>query len=335
MNVTMHLPTITCRPAFRPSALAAALAACIAAPAAHATEQIFTHTYLAETNPAGAKELEQQTTYSDGKSQGTYRLWQSRTEFEYGLTDRWQISLYANAYSVTAQNNNSFASRNNFTVGPGDGDEVSGGGPATIGSYVPSADRLPIPSARYHKSDFESVSVESIYAFTSPYLAPVGLSGYVELTAGPKTSEVELKLLAQKNYFDDNLILAGNIAVEFERNRFSGIAEKETELVFSGGASYRVARGWRLALEVRNERGYEGAYSLSPGKRDYSAWFAGPTVHYNGKLAGTGFFVTGGYSAQLPFGHAYSPSSQVELVDGRVYKETEKNVFRVIVGLEF
>ena len=327
------------RPTFiRPAAIVAELAALVglfAASTADATEQIFTHTYLAETNPAGAKELEQQTTYSDGKSQGTYRLWQSRTEFEYGLTDRWQVSLYANAYGVTAQDNNSFASRNNFTVGPGDGDEVSGGGPATIGSYVPSSDRLAIPSSRYRKSDFESVSVESIYAFTSPYLAPVGLSGYVELTAGPKTSEVELKLLAQKNFFDDNLIIAGNIALEFERNRFSGAAEKETELVFSGGASYRVAQGWRLALEMRNERGYEGAYSLSPGKRDYSAWFAGPTVHYNGKIAGTGFFVTGGYSTQLPFGSAYSASSQVELVDHRVYKETEKNVVRVIVGLEF
>ena len=329
MNATMHTTHV------RPTLLAAAVAACLAAPAAHATEQIFTHTYLAETNPAGVKELEQQVTSSDGKSQGTYRLWQSRTEFEYGLTDRWQISLYGNAYSVTAQDNNSLASRNNFTVGGGDGDEVSGGGPATIGSYVPSSSRLPIPSARYRKSDFDSVSVESIYAFTSPYLAPVGLSGYVELTAGPKTSELELKLLAQKNYFDDDLIIAGNIALEFERNRYSGFAEKETELVFSGGASYRVAHGWRFALELRNERGYEGAYSLSPGKRDYSAWFAGPTLHYNGKVGNTGFFVTGGYSSQLPFGSAYSPSSQVELVDHRVYKETEKNVFRVIVGLDF
>ena len=319
----------------RPTLLAAALAGLALAPAAHATEQIFTHTYLSETNPAGGKELEQQTTYSDGKSQGTYRLFQSRTEFEYGLTDRWQISLYANAYSVSAQNNNSFASRNNFTVGPGDGDEVSGGGPATIGSYVPSSDRLAIPSARYHKSDFESVSVESIYAFTSPYKSPVGLSGYVEVTGGPKTSELELKLLAQKNLFDDDLIIAGSIALEFERNRFTGIAEKETELVFSGGASYRVARGWRLALEVRNERGYEGGYSLSNGKRDYSAWYAGPTVHYNGHVGAQGFFVTGGYSTQLPFASAHSPSSEVELVDHRVYKETEKNVFRLIVGLEF
>jgi hypothetical protein len=306
------------------------------APLAQASDQIFTHTYLAETTPAGGKELEQQVTYRDKKSEGTYRLWQTRTEFEYGITDRWQISLYANTYSVTAENNNSAASRTNFTVGPGDGDEVSGGGPATIGSYVPASSKLPIPAARYSKFDFDSLSVESIYQFMSPYKDGIGLSGYVEATAGPRTRELELKLLFQKNFLEDDLILAGNIAVEFENNRYSGLGgEKETELTFSGGASYRVAPGWRLGLEMRNERGHEGAYSIASNKRDYSAWFAGPTVHYAGSARGQAFFVTAGYSQQLPWAKAYSDSSRVELVGDRVYKETEKHVLRVIVGLNF
>ena len=181
------------------SARAVALALALGgASAAHASDQVFTHTYLAETSPAGSKELEQQTTYRDKKSQGLYRLWQSRTEFEYGITDRWQVSLYANAYSVTAENNNSAASRTNFTAGPGDGDEVTGGGPATIGNYVPFSGNLPIPAARYSKSDFESISVESIYQFMSPYKDGFGLAGYVEATAGSKTRELELKLLLQK-----------------------------------------------------------------------------------------------------------------------------------------
>lgn len=316
---------------------ALALACALAAPfAAHASDQVFTHTYLAETSPAGSKELEQQTTYRDKKSQGLYRLWQSRTEFEYGINDRWQVSLYANAYNVTAQNNNSTASRNNFTTSGGDGDEVSGGGPATIGNYVPFSGNLPIPSSRYSKSDFESISVESIYQFMSPYKDGFGLAGYIEGTAGSKTSELELKLLLQKNFLEDDLILAANIALELERNNFKGTGwEKETELVFSGGASYRVARGWRLGLEMRNERGYEGAYSLANSKRDYSAWFLGPTIHYAGKIADKGFFITAGYSQQMPWAKAYSPSSQVELVDGRVYKESEKHVVKVIVGLSF
>jgi hypothetical protein len=312
-------------------ALVAGLA-CAFAPAARASDQVFTHTYLAETSPAGSKELEQQVTFRNKKSQGLYRLWQTRTEFEYGITDRWQVALYANAYRVTAENNNSTASRNNFAVGPGGGDEVTGGGPATIGSYVPFSGQLPIPAARYSKTDFDTVSVESIYQFMSPYKDGFGLAGYVEGTLGSKTSELEFKLLLQKNLFEDDLILAANIALEFERSKYSGLgAEKETALVISGGASYRVAPGWRLGLEMRNQRGYEGAYSLANRHRDYSAWFAGPTLHYANKS----FFVTAGYSQQLPWAHAYSASSQVELVDGRVYKETEKHVFRVTVGMSF
>lgn len=326
-------PTMHRRNTLRPSAFC--LAAIAAGPSAHATEQIFTHTYLSETSPRGAKEVEQWVTFREKKSQGTYQLWQTRTEFEYGVTDRWQLSLYANAYGVTAENNNSIASRNNFTAGPGDGDEVSGGGPATVGSYVPNAQRLPIPAARYKKQDFESFSVESIYSFLSPYKDGIGLSGYVEATAGPKTRELELKLLVQKNLLDDDLILAGNVALEFERNKYTGFAEKETELILSGGASYRVARNWRLGLEMRNERGYEGAYSLASNKRDYSAWFAGPTAHWGGKINGNPFSLAVGYSQQLPWAKAYSQSSQLELVDHRVYKESEKHVFRVIGSVAF
>ena len=312
-------------------ALVAGLA-CAFAPTAQASDQVFTHTYLAETNPAGSKEVEQQVTYRDKKSQGLYRLWQTRSEFEYGITDRWQVSLYANAYRVTAENNNSAASRNNFLVGPGDGDEVTGGGPATIGSYVPFSGKLPIPAARYSKTDFDTLSVESIYQFMSPYKDALGLSGYVEGTLGSKTSELELKLLFQKNLLEDDLILAANIALELERNKYLGLgAEKETGLVFSGGASYRVAPGWRLGLEMRNERGYEGAYSLAARHRDYSAWFAGPTLHYANKS----FFVTAGYSQQMPWASAYSQASQLELVDGRVYKESEKHVLKLIVGMSF
>lgn len=312
------------------------VAAALAAPQALAGEAIFSHTYLSEVLPKGEFEVEQWLTYRDQKSQGDYSLWQSRTEVEYGISDRWQVSLYANAYRVNAQNDNSIASRNNFTA-VGDGDEVSGGGPVTFGSYVPFAERLPLPSSRYQKSDFESISLESIYQFLSPYKDALGLSGYVEYTKGSKVEELELKLLAQKNYLEDKLILAANVAVEFENEGWAdfGPDEKETELLLTSGASYQVAPGLRLGLELRNERSYEGAHSLSSGNRDYSAWFAGPTIHYAGKISDLGFFVTASYQTQLPWADAYSVASEVELVNGRVYKGTEKNVARVLFGLSF
>ena len=318
---------------FRPIApTAVALAAALGLPsAAEASEQVFTNTYLTETLPAGGKEVEQWVTYRDKKSQGKYSLWQYRTEFEYGITDRWQVSMYANAYSVTAENNNSTASRNDYTA-VGDGDEVSGGGPITFGAYVPNAEKLPLPSSRYSKSDFESISVETVYQFLSPYKDGFGLAGYVEGTYGSRSRELELKLLGQKNLMEDDLILAANLIVEFERENWSDLGfEKETKLELSGGASYRFAPGWRAGLEMRNLRAYEGGWGFGSDKRDYSAWFAGPTIHY----AGHGFFVTAGYMQQLPWASAYSQAAKNELVDGRVYKDTEKHNFRVIVGFEF
>ena len=295
-----------------------------------ASETMFAYTYLAETLPAKALEVENWTTLSTKKSQGTYNLWQNRTELEYGLADRWTMSFYLNSYSVTAQNNNATASRSNYSA-IGDGDEVSGGGPATFGSYVPALDKLPIPAARYHKSDFESVSVESIYQLMSPFKDPFGLAAYVEWTHGPRTTELELKAIVQKNLMDDQLVLAANLAVELEDENWSGLGnEEESKIELSGGASYRFAPGWRAGLEVRNERGYKG-HTLSASDRDYSAWFGGPNISY----AGERWFMTVGYLTQLPFATAYSDAAKVEMVDHRVYKSTEKVNFRVKLGYNF
>jgi hypothetical protein len=307
-----------------------------AALSAHADDTIFTHTILAETLPKGASEVEQRVTFRNSKSRGTYELWESRTEFEYGLTDRWKVALNLNLYNVTAENNNSAKSRVNFAA-TGDGDEVSGGGPVTFGTFVPFLENLSVPSARYEKSDFESVSVETVYQFLSPYQDGIGLTGYLEYGYGEFTRGLELKVLTQKNFLDDDLIVAANLIAEFERDEFArvGIAEKEVELELTTGASYRIGSGWRVGLELRNQRGYEGAYSISSSNKDYSAWYAGPTVQYAGKVFERDFFLTAGYQEQLPWARAYSPAAKVELVDHRVFKETEKHVARLLFGLSF
>lgn len=304
--------------------------------AAHtqAGEALFTHTYLAETLPKGAMEVEQWITQRSDKSQGTYELTQYRTEFEYGVTDYWTLAFYANAYSVEAENNNSTASRNNYSAAAGgDGDEVTGGGPVTFGNYVPYFERLPLPSSKYTKSEFESISLESITQFKSPYKDGYGLAGYAELTYGEKTEELELKLLYQKNLLEDDLILAANGVLELEHEEWAGVGsgEKETLLAFTGGASYRLAANWRLGLELRNERGYEGAYSLANKYRNYSAWYAGPSLHYGAH----NIAVTVGYQQQLPLASAYSNAAKIELVGDRVYNYSEKNSWRVMMGYSF
>ena len=299
---------------------ALAAATLLGVPAAQANEQIFAYSYLAETLPAGVWEVENLTTYRTKKSQGTYRLLQNRTELEYGVTDRWMVSMYVNSYSVTARDNNSIASRNS-----------PGGGPTTLGSYVADAETLPFPSARYGKSDFESVSLESIYQLLSPYKDGIGLAAYGEITHGPRVTEVELKALVQKNLLDDQLILAGNAAVEFERENFSRTGfEKEAKLVFSGGASYRFAPGWRAGVEMVNQRGYAG-HSLSSGNREYSAWHAGPNISY----ASRRWFATLTWLDQLPWSSAYTDEMRLERVNGRVYKDTERTSVRLRVGFLF
>jgi hypothetical protein len=301
------------------------------APLVHAGEELFPETYLADTLPKGVFEVEQGTTYREGKSEGTYQLWESRTEIEYGVTDKWLIAGYVNGYSVEAQNDNSAASRVAFTSGGGDGDEISGGGPGTFGAYVPNASKLPIPAAKYKKTDYDSVSFETIYRILSPYTDPVGLAAYFEYTQGPNGRELEFKALLQKNYLEDRLVLAANAVIEVERNEYNDInVEKETEYELTGGASYRFAENWRAGAEMRNIRGYNG-HSFDSDDRSYSVWYAGPQVSYTAMR----FFATLGYQRQLPWAQAYDSAAKLEQVSGLNYKEFEANFMRLKFGVNF
>lgn len=298
---------------------------------AQADDAIFTHVYLAETMHKGEVEVEQWYTKRSKRSQGLYELTQLRSELAYGLNDKWTVAVYANTYAVSARNNNSTASRNNYTA-IGDGDEVSGGGPVTSGPYVSFAELLPLPAAHYKNSGFESFSVESLYQFMHPRKDGVGVAGYLEATYGSKVKGLELKLITQKNFLENSLIAAGNVALEFENEKWSEIIlEKETKLSFSAGLSYRLATNWRVGMEMLNERLWEGGHSLSKSKRDSSAWYFGPNLHYANKA----YSVTAGYMKQMQWATAYSPAARDELVAGRVYKASELHRFRVIAGISF
>ena len=67
----------------------AAASVSLAAPAL-AGESPFGYVYTADTHPRGEREVEQWLTRRQGQSRGDYDLWQARTEFEYGVTDRLQ-----------------------------------------------------------------------------------------------------------------------------------------------------------------------------------------------------------------------------------------------------
>src|SRR5215470_670523 len=77
--------------------------------AAKADERRFTYNYEPEILPQGALEFEQwvtlrtQRTSGGEVKQGNYNLWEIREELEYGVTDKYSVSLYLNAAAESYQ----------------------------------------------------------------------------------------------------------------------------------------------------------------------------------------------------------------------------------------
>jgi len=277
--------------------------------AAWAGESPFGYVYTTDTHPRGTREVEQWLTHRSRQSQGDYDLWQGRTEFEYGVTDRLQTSLYLNYGSVSALHN-----RPDGTTGPG--------------AFVP--DNVD-PDARYSRTFFQSVSNEWIYRILSPYKDPIGLALYVEPTWGSNERELETKLILHKNFFDDRLVWAANFTAAAESERWHGAWENEGELELTTGLAYQFAPRWHAGLEYRHHRGYEGR-GFSSSKRVYAANFAGPSMHY----ASQNWWVTLTYLRQLANAKAYTDGAREDIIGGRFYGEHhERQELRLRVGFAF
>ena len=194
------------------------------------------------------------------RSQERYYRLQGRTELEYGVSDRFQVALYA-SYSRT---------------------KIVPNGPGAPGS--PENSFL-----------FDGISGEAIYQVLNPYTAPVGLALYFEPSIGRGTRALEFKALLQKNLLEDRLILAANLNLEYEWERDAGVWEHGSALEFYLGASYRFAPGWFGGLEFLNENAYSG-HILSGASAQTSAFYFGPTLHY----ASQGWWATLAFLPQLP-----------------------------------
>ena len=109
---------------------------------------------------------------------------ESNTEFEYGVTDDFQVSLYGN-YDWEREH--------------------------------PHAPLAPAETAR----EF-NVSGEAIYRFLNVYFDPVGFAVYLEPSYGANSRELEAKILLQKNFFNDDLRLAFNANFENQWERDAG-----------------------------------------------------------------------------------------------------------------
>ncbi|HTP84073.1 MAG TPA: DUF6662 family protein [Alphaproteobacteria bacterium] len=309
-----------------PRALCAALVLCLltasTAGAARADEPVFGFIYTTDLLPQGQKEMEQWLTWRHQKAGGTYDQLENRTEFSYGVSDRFQLSGYLNYNWSRA-----------FHNGP-DGATTP---PEQFSDYNVA------PDGKFNATRFVGASVEGIYRVLSPYTDAVGLALLLEPTIGPNFKELEARAIVQKNFLDDRLILAANLtwAPEIRDLPANPYADPdstdahantniETDLNWGIGASYRFAPNWSFGWEFQNEREVNQWAIFSRKQWMGSAYYTGPTIHYGGET----FFATFTAWEQLPWAKNYTDSSVI--VGGRDYDvDFEKFRTRLKVGFYF
>ena len=226
---------------------------------ARADEALFGYVYTTDPMPKGHWEYEQWNTLRAGKAEGSYTAFDLLNEFEFGFTDNFTASAYIHSSYLNQKG-------------------------------VPDSED---PSSYLHDRgafDVNGASIEMRYRVLSPYKDPIGLSLYLEPEISARDPEegdpdiseraVELKLIVQKNYLDDRLVLAANAMLEPEWERNHGSPEKEFTMEYTAGASYRFAKAWSTGVEARNSRLFA---NQDFGRETDSAWFLGPNLHYGAR----------------------------------------------------
>ena len=276
-----------------------------------ADENLFGYVRGAEVLPKGASEFYQWFTQRSNKGSGSYRALDTKTEFEYGVTDRFQVSAEVNGLAIN----------------------TSG---LLIDGYLP-ADK---------KSGLRVQSVELAvkYNFLSPAKDDFGLSGSTAIEYGvldvhsgqkKKEYEIETQLQAQKYFMEGQLTWVGNIAVRAAYEKRAAIdnlpagfdwptgPEMEISTKLGTGLSYRFAPSWYLGAELLRESEYETEVGL-----ERWSLFAGPTLHYGGDT----WWASLTYFKQLRGGgerYAGQPEGQLHLI------EKTKNEVRLKIGYNF
>ena len=285
---------------------------------AFADEAIFAWTYTTDLLPKGRWEFEQWVTARLEKEHGTYSVFDFREEIEYGVTDNFQISLYLNHHDVNA--NNSIPAEDSAHPGNRLPGAYETGGEDVHADHDPAT-----PFNSYH---FESISLEAIYRVLSPYKSPIGLALYFEPAVGDEETELEWKILLQKNWLEDRLVWALNINYELEFERAEEGYERDAMFEWFTGVSYRFIPNWSAGLEFWNHHEFADA-----SVHEHSAYFIGPTIHYGGQR----WWATLGFLHQLPIGQAISHNNEEFAAhDGYIFgDEHEKYYVRLRVGFNF
>ncbi len=244
-----------------------ALAATLALPiSAQAGENLFGYVTGAETLPKGAWEAYQWVTLCTDKGRGDSHAFNTKTEVEYGVTNRFSVAGSVKMQSVDT-----------------DGLIIEG--------YLPKEiDNGP---------KLSGVEGELKYNFLSPAMDPIGLStsfsinyDWVDPHSGQDKDTIsgELDLQLQKYFMEGQVILVGNFGLETtyaDRVYLGGLpadfdwpTDPEMEIGFKAGTglSYRFAPKWYMGVEML----YETEFETEVGQERWS-FFLGPSVHYGSK----------------------------------------------------
>lgn len=305
--------------------LAAASALLVIAPtAAHADENLWIYTRSAETLPDGATELKASVVSRRGKADSDYAFNDIRFEAEHGITDRLTVNgtviVFDHDYSTTNPDLQPFFDTQGGTGG------------------------------RFNKTQIGGLEVGAKYNILSPYKDGVGVA--VKLIGehrfkyrldGAKINQdtVALQLFLQKNFLDNQLILAFSPKIEWEDRKSPGVIEKEIALDIAAGVAYRVAPKFSIGAEFRHQSDYlspfdtvAGEYdpNLSPSKFPFkfgsqyqNGNYLGPTIHYADKK----FWATAGVLWQISGGGEFAFNRNGKNVD-----EHEKVHIGLTLGFE-
>lgn len=278
---------------------------------AQADENLFGTLKGAETLPQGAIEFVQHFTQRSDKGQGTYNALDSKTELEYGITNRLTGAVYLRGQSIQTEG-------------------------LLIDGYIPKNENYGMRAS--------GVEASLKYNFLSPAKDDFGLAGYFSTAyswldphSGQKKDKLtfESKLLAQKYFLDGELIWVGNLGMEATMAQRGAIADlpadfewstqPEMEIGFNvgTGVSYRIAPNWFVGAEVM----YEAEHETEVGRERWSL-HAGPSIHYGAKK----WWATLSWMPQLRGGgEAYPGQTDLNL---HLIEKTRQEV-RLKVGFNF
>lgn len=216
---------------------------------ANAQDRVFNRTYQSTTLPKGSMDIEMWNTYRTGRNYFYNRLDQ-RLEFEIGLTDKLQTSLYLNS------EHKAFGAHL---------DTLGGIADTTVDGIF--------------KSSGFSVSSEWKLKLSDPVANRIGSALYAELTFGTDEIELEGKIIldkkTEKNVFALNLVGEYEIGFDVKKGKTEMEKELKSEIDLAYMRMFNPHLG--LGLEIRDQNVFVD------GEMEHAALFGGPTLSYLGE----------------------------------------------------